>query len=316
MIIKKPKNKIQMKVLVATVKPFAPAAVDGISKIVKDAGYELALLEKYESNDALLEAIEDADAVIIRSDKITREVLDAAKNLKIVVRAGAGYDNVDLEAATEKGVCVMNTPGQNSNAVAELALGMMVLKARNNYNGKPGTELKGKKLGIHAFGNVGRLVAKIARGFGMEVYAFDPFLEAADIEKEKVRPVDSAEILYSTCQYISLHIPSNEKTKQSINYDLLKNMPTNGCLVNTARKEVIHEDDLLTLMEERKDIQYISDIAPDKRADFEGKYPDRVFFTPKKMGAQTAEANINAGLASANQIIGYLEKGIETFKVN
>lgn len=305
-----------MKVLVATVKPFAPAAVDGIRNIIENAGYELALLEKYESNDELLEAVKDADALIIRSDKITREVLGAAQQLKIVVRAGAGYDNVDLEAATEKGVCVMNTPGQNSNAVAELALGMMILKARNKYNGKAGTELKGKKLGIHAFGNVGKLVARIAQGFNMDVYAYDPFLSAADIKKENVTPVNSAEELYSNCQYISLHIPSNEKTKGSINYDLLKSMPANGTVVNTARKEVVHEDDLLKLMAERDDISYLSDIAPDKRADFEDKFEDRVFFTPKKMGAQTAEANINAGLASANQIIGYLENGIETFKVN
>jgi D-3-phosphoglycerate dehydrogenase len=305
-----------MKVLVATVKPFAPAAVDGIREIVENAGYELALLEKYDDNSELLKAIADADAVIIRSDKITREVLNAGGQLKIVVRAGAGYDNVDLEAATEKGVCVMNTPGQNSNAVAELALGMMVLMARNKYNGKPGTELKDKKLGIHAFGNVGKLVAKIGQGFGMDVYAFDPFVDDAAIKAEDVIPLGSAEDLYSQCDYISLHIPSNEKTKQSINFRLLKGLPKNGTLVNTARKEVIHEDELLKLMAERDDIRYLSDIAPDQLAVFEEKFGDRVFFTPKKMGAQTAEANINAGLAAARQIIDYLEKGIETFKVN
>lgn len=305
-----------MKILVATEKPFAPAAVDGIRKIADEAGYELALLEKYGDNSELLAAVKDADAMIVRSDKITREVLKAAENLKIVVRAGAGYDNVDLEAATEKGICVMNTPGQNSNAVAELALGMMVLSARNKYNGKPGTELKGKKLGIHAFGNVGRLVASIAQGFGMKVMAFDPFVEASQIRSADVTPVNSVEELYSKCQYISLHIPSNAKTKQSINYDLLTLLPKNGTLVNTARNEVVHEDDLLRLMAERDDLFYVSDIAPDKKADFEEKYEDRIFFTPKKMGAQTAEANINAGLAAANQIIDFLEKGIETFKVN
>jgi D-3-phosphoglycerate dehydrogenase len=305
-----------MKVLIATAKPFAPAAVQGIREIVEDAGYELALLEKYQENSELLEAVADANALIIRSDKITREVMDAAPNLRIVVRAGAGYDNVDLQAAREKGVCVMNTPGQNSNAVAELAFGMMVLKARNKYNGKAGTELKGKKLGIHAFGNVGRLVALIGKGFSMDIYAFDPFLNADQIKAEGVTPVESAEALYQKCDYISLHIPSNEKTKKSIGYDLLKMLPSNGTLVNTARKEVIDEEGLMKLMDERDDIYYLSDIAPDTRDLFEDKYPDNVFFTPKKMGAQTSEANINAGLASANQIIGFLKNGDETFKVN
>jgi D-3-phosphoglycerate dehydrogenase len=305
-----------MKVLIATEKPFAPVAVQGIREIVEGAGYELALLEKYTGKEELLAAVSDADAVIIRSDQITPEVLDAAKQLRIVVRAGAGYDNVDLDAATAKGVCVMNTPGQNSNAVAELALGMMVLRARNKYNGKPGTELKGKKVGIHAFGNVGKLVALIAQGFGMEVLAFDPFVPADEILAAGVTPVNSAEELYSKCPYVSLHIPANDKTRQSIGYELLKFMPANGTLVNTARKEVIHEDELLKLMAEREDIFYASDIAPDKKAEFEEKFPDRTFFTPKKMGAQTAEANINAGLAAARQIIDYLENGIETFKVN
>lgn len=304
------------KVLIATEKPFAKAAVDGIREIVENAGFELALLEKYTDKSELLEAVKDASALIIRSDKITEEVIDAASELKIVVRAGAGYDNVDLQAATAKGVCVMNTPGQNANAVAELVLGMMVFFARNQFNGKPGTELKGKKLGIHAYGNVGRNVADIAKGFGMEVYAFDPFLDAAKIEADGVKPVASAEELYSTCQYVSLHIPANDKTKQSINYDLLKKMPEGARLVNSARKEVIHEEELVKLMEERADFAYISDIAPDNAETLASKFEGRTFFTPKKMGAQTAEANVNAGLAAANQIVGYIKEGVEKFRVN
>lgn len=305
-----------MKVLIATEKPFAPAAVNGIRKIIENANYELALLENYSDKSELLSAVKDVDAIIIRSDKITKEVIDAADQLKIVVRAGAGYDNVDLAAASDKGVVVMNTPGQNSNAVAELALGMMILKARNKYNGKAGTELKDKNLGIHAYGNVGKLVGNIARGFGMNIFAFDPFVDKSLIEKDGVSVVDSVEALYEKCQYISLHIPSNDKTKKSINYQLLNRLPDGGTLVNTARKEVVDEEGLLKLMEERADISYLSDIAPDIRDRFEAQFPDRVFFTPKKMGAQTAEANINAGLASANQIIDYLENGVETFKVN
>jgi D-3-phosphoglycerate dehydrogenase len=305
-----------MKVLIATEKPFAPEAVNGIREIIEQANYELALLENYNDKSELLAAVADVDAIIIRSDKITREVMDAAKQLKIVVRAGAGYDNVDLAAATEKGVTVMNTPGQNSNAVAELALGMMVLKARNKYSGKAGTELKDKNLGIHAYGNVGRLVGNIAKGFGMKIFAFDPFVDKSSIEKDGVTALDSVEALYEKCQYISLHIPANDKTKNSINYNLLNLMPQNGTLVNTARKEVVDEDGLLKLMEDRNDIGYLSDIAPDARETFEQKYSDRVFFTPKKMGAQTAEANINAGLASANQIVGFLKNGVTTYKVN
>ncbi len=304
------------KVLVATEKPFAPAAVSQIKKIIDLAGYEFALLEKYESKEDLLEAAKDATAMIIRSDKATREILDAAKELKIIVRAGAGYDNIDLDAATSNGVVAMNTPGQNSNAVAELALGMMVFQARNQYNGKAGTELKGKTLGIHAYGNVGRYVANIAKGFGMEVKAFDPFVEKSAIEKDGVTAVDSVEELYATCQYISLHIPANDKTKKSINFELLNRMPKGATLVNTARKEVIHEEELLTLMDARDDFTYISDIAPDCQADFEAKYEGRFFFTPKKMGAQTAEANINAGVAAANQIVGFINNGDTTFKVN
>ncbi len=304
------------KVLVATEKPFAPAAVAQIKKVVAEAGYEFALLEKYANQADFVNAVADADALIIRSDKATREVIEAGNNLKIIVRAGAGYDNIDLVAATEKGVVAMNTPGQNSNAVAELALGMMTFMARNQFNGKAGTELSGKKLGIHAYGHVGKLVADIARGFGMEIYAFDPFIPKENIEKDGVNVLDSAEALYETCQYISLHIPANEQTKKSINYKLLSSMPPNGVLVNTARKEVIDEDDLLKVFAERDDFKYLSDIAPDCADEIAGRFEGRFFFTPKKMGAQTAEANINAGIAAAKQIVGFLENGDTTFQVN
>lgn len=304
------------KVLVATVKPFAPAAVDGIRKVVEGAGYEMALLEKYENQQDFIDAAADADAIIIRSDKADADVIANGKNLKIIVRAGAGYDNVDLVAASEKGVVVMNTPGQNSNAVAELALGMMVFMARNRFNGTSGRELKGKTLGIHAYGNVGRYVAEIAKGFGMDCYAFDPFITNEEIEKDGVKALGSAEELYSTCQYISLHIPANEKTKGSINTDLMKRMPKGATLVNTARKEVVCEESLKNILAERDDFVYISDIAPDCAAEITETYEGRVFFTPKKMGAQTAEANINAGIAAANQINSFLEEGDTTFQVN
>ncbi|NPA67176.1 MAG: 3-phosphoglycerate dehydrogenase [Chlorobi bacterium] len=306
-----------MKITVATVKPFAPAAVAKIKETVEDAGYEFELLEKYEDQGELIKAAANTDALIIRSDKATEEVIKAGGDrLKIIVRAGAGYDNIDLKAASENGVVVMNTPGQNSNAVAELALGMMVFGARGKFNGKSGSELKGKKLGIHAYGNVGKLVAKIARGFEMEVFAFDAFVPKEIIEADGVKALDSADELYSVCQYVSLHIPANDDTKQSIDYELLSKMPEGATLVNTARKEVIHEDDLLKLMNERSDFKYLSDIAPDKKAEFEEKFADRVFFTPKKMGAQTVEANLNAALASAKQIINYFENGDTTFQVN
>lgn len=304
------------KVLVATEKPFAAVAVDGIREIVEGAGYELALLEKYTEPGELKDAVADADAMIIRSDKATREVLEAGKELKIVVRAGAGYDNIDLDAATDLGIVAMNTPGQNSNAVAELALGMMVFIARGGFNGKPGSELKGKKLGIHAYGNVGKLVAKIAQGFGMEVFAFDPFVAEDVMRADGVTPLGSVEELYSGCQYISLHIPANDKTRNSIGKELLGSMPAGACLVNTARKEVIDEAGLLEIMESREDFKYLSDIAPDCAPEIEENYPGRYFFTPKKMGAQTAEANINAGKAAASQIRDFFEKGDVTFKVN
>lgn len=303
------------KVLIATEKPFAPAAVQGIREVVEKAGYELALLEKYSSKDELIAAVADVDAMIIRSDKATKEVIDAAKNLKVIVRAGAGFDNIDCDACTANGVVAMNTPGQNSNAVAELALGMMVFLARNSFNGKAGSELKGKKIGIHAFGNVGRNVGRIAQGFGMELYAFDPFMTKEQIEAGGAKAIDTVEELYSTCDYVSLHIPANDKTKKSINFDLLNRMPEGGVLVNTARKEVIHEEDMIKLMAARPDFKYISDIAPDNAADF-AQFDGRYFFTPKKMGAQTAEANVNAGIAGANQIVNFLENGDETFRVN
>lgn len=304
------------KVLIATEKPFAAVAVKGIREVVEQGGDELLLLERYTEKSQLLDAVKDVDALIIRSDKVDNEVLDAAKNLKIVVRAGAGYDNVDLEAATAHKVCVMNTPGQNSNAVAELALGLMVMAARNFYNGTSGTELKGKKLGIHAFGNVGRNVARIAKGFGMEVYAYDAFCPKEVIEQADVKAVDSVEELYSTCQVISLHIPATAETKNSINAALVGKMPKGGVLVNTARKEVINEAELIQLMEERADLKYVTDIMPVANEEFAAKFAGRYFSTPKKMGAQTAEANINAGIAAARQIEGFLKEGCEKFRVN
>jgi D-3-phosphoglycerate dehydrogenase len=305
-----------MKVLVATEKPFAKVAIDGIKNVIDEAGYELALLEKYTEKAQLLEAVADADAIIIRSDIVDAEVLAAAKNLKIVVRAGAGYDNVDLQAATAAGVCVMNTPGQNANAVAELALGMMVYGVRNLYNGTSGTELMGKKLGIHAYGNVGRNVARIAKGFGMDIYAFDAYCPKEVIEKDGVTAVDSVEELYSICNVVSLHIPATAETKNSINYDLLNKMPKGAMLVNTARKEVINEAEVIKLMEDRTDFRYMTDIMPATHAEFAEKFAGRYFSTPKKMGAQTAEANINAGIAAANQIVGFLRDGINRFQVN
>ena len=305
-----------MKVLVATEKPFAKVAVDGIREVVEQAGYSLVLLEKYAEKQQLLDAVADADALIIRSDVVDAEVLNAAKQLKIVVRAGAGYDNIDLAAASSHGVVAMNTPGQNSNAVAELALGMMVFAVRNFYNGTSGSELKGKKLGIHAFGNVGRNVARIAQGFGMEVYAYDAFCPDEAMTAAGVTPLHSAEELYSTCHIVSLHIPATPETKQSINHDLVNRMPKGGILVNTARKEVIHEDELIQLMQERADLKYITDIMPAADMKFRTLFEGRYFATPKKMGAQTAEANINAGIAAAKQIVDFIENGNTRFQVN
>lgn len=304
------------KVLVATEKPFAPVAIEGIKEVLDKAGYELALLEKYTDKSQLLDAVSNADALIIRSDKVDAEVLDAAKSLKIVVRAGAGYDNIDLGAATQHGVVAMNTPGQNSNAVAELVFGMLVYCVRNFYNGKAGTELLGKKLGILAFGNVGRNVARIAKGFGMEVFAYDAFCPAEVIEAAGVKAVGSTEELFEICDIVSLHIPATAETKKSINAGLVGKMPKGGILINTARKEVIDEESLIALMSERSDIKYITDIKPDSDTEFCEKFEGRYFSTPKKMGAQTAEANINAGLAAAKQIVDFFEKGITKFQVN
>lgn len=305
-----------MKVLVATEKPFARVAVDGIREVVEQAGYELALLEKYSSKGHLLEAVADVDALIIRSDNVDAEVLDAAKQLKIVVRAGAGYDNIDLASATAHNVVAMNTPGQNSNAVAELALGLMVMAVRNMYNGTSGTELKGKKLGIHAYGNVGRNVARIAKGFGMEIYAYDAYCPDEAMLNDGVTPLHSAEDLYATCDVISLHIPATAETKGSINYALLSKMPKGGLLVNTARKEVINEAELIQFMQERQDFRYVTDIMPAADQKMTELFASRYFATPKKMGAQTAEANINAGIAAAKQIVDFFQNGNTRFQVN
>ncbi|MDD3741218.1 MAG: 3-phosphoglycerate dehydrogenase [Bacteroidales bacterium] len=304
------------KVLIATEKPFAKEAVESIENIGKNAGYEVVKLEKYASKEELLKAVADVDAMIIRSDIADKDVLAAAKNLKIVVRAGAGFDNIDLTAATENNIVAMNTPGQNSNAVAELAFAMMLYSARGGFDGKTGTELRGKTLGIHAYGNVGKYVAEIAKGFGMKLFAFDPFIKDSDIEADGITPVNSVEDLYRNCQYISLHIPANDKTKKSINKNLMGLMQKNAVLINTARKEVIDEDSLIAIMCERPDFKYLSDIAPECAHIFEEKFPNRYVFTPKKMGAQTEEANINAGIAAINQIIAFFEKGDIKFKVN
>ena len=303
-----------MKILVATEKPFAAAAIDGIKEVVAKSGNELILLEKGTKAE-LIAKVADVNGLIVRSDIVDREVLEAAKQLKVVVRAGAGYDNIDLAAATEKGVCVMNTPGQNSNAVAELVFGLLVFAVRNFYNGKSGSELKGKKLGILAFGNVGRNVARIAKGFDMDVYAYDAFCPKEAIEAAGVHAVDNQEALFETCDVVSLHIPATAETKQSINYALVGKMKKGGILVNTARKEVINEPELLKLMAERDDLKYVTDIKPDADEDFK-KYEGRYFATPKKMGAQTAEANINAGIAAAHQVIDNLTTGWNKFQVN
>ena len=305
-----------MKILVATEKPFAKAAVDGIREIVEKAGHELALCENYTDVSEFHKAVETADALIVRSDKVDASVVNAGKNLKIVVRAGAGFDNLDLAACTEKSIVCMNTPGQNSNAVAELAFGMMIYMVRNTFQPGTGTELKGKKLGIHAYGNIGRIVATIGKGFGMDVYALDPFVDAKIIEADGVKVVNSVEELYSMCHFISLHIPANDKTKKSIGYDLLGKMPKGGCLVNTARKEVIHEEELAKIFAERTDLKYVADFEAGNYAELKEKFGNRVFAPTKKMGAETAEANINAGLAAANQIVKFFATGDTTFKVN
>lgn len=304
-----------MKILIATEKPFAAAAVEGIKKELEAEGNEVALLEKYTGKAQLLDAVKDADALIVRSDKIDRQVIDAAAKLKVVVRAGAGYDSIDTAYAKEKGVVVENTPGQNANAVAELVFGLLVYTVRNFYNGKAGTELKGKRLGILAFGNVGRNVARIAKGFGMEVSAYDEFVPAEKIEAQGVKAAKSQDDLFENNDIVSLHIPATPETVKSINYEQVAKMPKNGILVNTARKEVIDEEGLLKLLAERTDLKYVTDIKPDADAEF-GKFEGRYFATPKKMGAQTAEANINAGIAAAKQINAFFKDGDTKFQVN
>lgn len=304
-----------MKILVATEKPFATEAVNEIKNVIEAADNELVLLEKGTKAD-LINAVADVEGLIVRSDIVDKEVFDAAKQLKVVVRAGAGYDNIDLAEATAKGVCVMNTPGQNSNAVAELVFGMAILMIRNHYNGKAGTELKEKSLGIHAFGQVGRNVARIAKGFDMTVTALDPFVKDEDMLAAGVNPVHSVEELYSKNQFVSLHIPATAQTKQSVTKELICKLPKNGVLINTARKEVIDEAGLIAALEARPDIRYVADVKPDNADELTAKFGDRVFFTPKKMGAQTAEANIKAGIAAAEQVVAHLHDGWNRFQVN
>lgn len=305
-----------MKVLVATEKPFAAVAVNDIRKIIESSGHELALLEKYTDKAQLIEAVADADAMIVRSDKVTADVIEAAGKLKIVVRAGAGYDNLDLDACTRRGIVAMNTPGQNSNAVAELAIAMMIYMSRNCFTPGTGHEIMCKTVGIQAYGNVGRLVAMKAKALGMNVMAFDPFIPVERIKDEGVTPAESLEQMYSSCDFISLHIPATPQTKGSIGYDLISRMPKGGCLVNTARKEVINEPELIKVLEERPDLKYVTDVAAACQAELNEKFGNRVFATSKKMGAETIEANINAGLAAAHQIVAYFEDGCTKFQVN
>ena len=304
-----------MKILVATEKPFAAVAVDGIRKEIEAAGHELVLLEKGTKDD-FIKAVADVEGLIVRSDIVDTTILDAAKNLKVIVRAGAGVDSIDLEAAKQRGVCVMNTPGQNSNAVAELVFGMLVMLIRNNFNGKAGTELKGKTLGIHAYGQVGRNVARIAKGFGMEVSALDPFVTDEAMIADGIRPVHSVEELYSNNQYVSLHIPATAETKKSIGERLIDLLPENGVVINTARKEIIDEPSLVEALRKRTDVRYVADVKPDIADEMKAEFADRVFFTPKKMGAQTAEANINAGIAAAKQVVAFLKDGWNKYQVN
>jgi D-3-phosphoglycerate dehydrogenase len=305
-----------MKILVATEKPFAPVAIKQIKEVADSDGHVLSLLENYKSVTELLIAVADADAMIVRSDLVTAEILNVAKKLKIVVRAGAGYDNLDLAACTAHNVVAMNTPGQNSNAVAELAFEMMLYQARSGFGGKTGSELRDKSLGLHGYGNVSRYMAEIAKGFGMTIYAYDPFVREKEITSSGIMASENAEGLYSKCQYVSLHIPANDKTRKSVGYDLLKLMPLNAVLVNTARKEIIDEEGLLQIFSERNDLKYLSDVEPECKAVFEEKYKGRFLFTAKKMGAQTEEANIKAGVAAARQIVDFFKTGNQKFRVN
>jgi D-3-phosphoglycerate dehydrogenase len=304
------------RVLIATEKPFAPAAANQIAGILTNAGYEVRKLEKYTSKAELLEAVKDVHALIVRSDIVDRQVVEAAPELKVVVRAGSGFDNLDLEACTERGICAMNTPGQNSNAVAELAIGMMIFMSRGNFRGGSGSELKGKVVGVYGCGNIGRRVARIAQGLGMRVVALDPCITKVSMEPYEVKVVQSVDELFATSDYLSLHIPANEKTKKSVNFELMNRMPKGATLINTARKEVIDEDGLKQMLEERPDFKYISDIAPSCHEELAGKYDLRYYSTPKKQGAETAEANVNAGVAAAEQIVAFFEIGDQTYRVN
>lgn len=304
-----------MKILVATEKPFAAEAVDGIRKVIEESGNQMVLLEKGSKED-FINAVADVEGLIVRSDIVDATILDAAKNLKVIVRAGAGVDSIDLSGAKQRGICVMNTPGQNSNAVAELVFGMLIMMIRNNFNGTSGSELKGKKLGIHAYGQVGRNVARIAKGLGMEVSALDPFVKDEDMIADGIKPLHSVEELYKSNQYVSLHIPATSETKKSIGEKLIKLMPKNAVLINTARKEIIDEESLTIALKERTDVRYIADVKPDNAEAMKSEFADRVFFTPKKMGAQTAEANINAGIAAAKQSVAFLKDGWNKYQVN
>ncbi|HKM30836.1 MAG: 3-phosphoglycerate dehydrogenase [Bacteroidales bacterium] len=305
-----------MKVLVATEKPFAKTAVDGIRSIVEKAGMQLALLENYTEKAQLLQAVADADALIVRSDKVTREVVEAAKNLKIVVRAGSGYDNLDLEACTEKQVVAMNTPGQNANAVAELAIGMMIYMARNQFQPGTGTELRGKTLGVHAYGDIGRLVAGLATGLGMKVCVYHHRFKGSELQTDTITGVDSPEELYKVSDYLSLHVPARPQSIGSIGKSLLSLLPKGACIINTSRKEIMNEQELEEILAERTDLKYASDVAPNNQATLEEKFGSRVYATPKKMGAQTKEANVNAGFAAARQIVAFLKEGDRTFQLN
>jgi D-3-phosphoglycerate dehydrogenase len=304
------------KVLIATEKPFASVAMAEISGILEKAGYKVCLLEKYTSKSELLDAVKDVHGLIVRSDIVDRQVIEAAKELKVVVRAGSGFDNLDLVACTEKGICAMNTPGQNSNAVAELAIGMMIFMARGNFKGGSGSELKGKTVGVYGCGNIGRRVARIAQGLGMKVVALDPCITKVSMEPYEVKVVQVVDELFSQSDYLSLHIPANEKTKKSVNFELLNKMPKGATVINTARKEVIDEDGLRKMLEVRPDFKYISDIAPSNHEELVGKYENRYYSTPKKQGAETSEANVNAGVAAAEQIVAFFESGDQTYRVN